>query len=132
MADQIREFKETAVRDGGDTIQETRVVDDSRVDRGHRNNVAERIIWFVGGFIMSILALRFLLSLLGANRENGFADLIYSVSYPFAAPFFGLFNYQTEYGRSRFEFETLVAIAVWGLVTLAIAKLITIGSRSRV
>ena len=129
MPDEIREFKETAVRDGGDTVQETRVVNDSRTDRGYRRNVAEQIIWFVGGFIMAVLALRFLLSLLGANRENGFADLIYTLSYPFAAPFFGLFNYQTQYGTSRFEFETLIAIAVWGLIALAIAKLTNIGRR---
>lgn len=132
MSDQIREFKETAVRDGGDTIQETRVVNDSRTDAAYKRSVAEQIIWFIGGFIISVLALRFVLSMLGANRENGFADLIYSVSYPFAAPFFGLFNYQTQYGTSRFEFETLIAIVVWGLITLAIAKLVTIGRRPQV
>ncbi len=92
--------------------------------------VAERIIYYIGGFIMAIIALRILLALLGANRGNAFASLIYNLSYPFVAPFFGLFNYRVQYGVSRFEFESLVALVVLGLVTMAIAKLVTIGSRS--
>lgn len=130
MAEEIREVRETAVAPDGNRVQSVKTVSDSRTDKAYRANMAERIVWFIGGTIMSLLALRFLLSLLGANRENGFANLIYSLSYPFAAPFFGLFNYQTEYGVSRFEFETLIAILVWGLLTLAVAKLVTLGQRS--
>lgn len=53
----------------------------------HKMNVASRIIWLVLGIIMGLLALRFLLRLLAANPNNGFADFIYSLSHPFAAPF---------------------------------------------
>lgn len=95
----------------------------------HRMNVAERVIWLIVGVIMGLLALRFLLRLLGANQNNGFADFIYSISQPFASPFFGLFNYTADLGRGRFEFETLVAILVYGLLGWLLAKIATVGKR---
>jgi len=91
--------------------------------------VAERVIYLIGGILLGLLAIRFVLSLLGANRGNGFADFIYSVTHPFVAPFFGLFSYKEQFGTSRFEFETLIAMLVYGLVMVVLAKLVTIGSR---
>jgi len=123
MAQVVKEVRQSVVSDDGVDVPQKKVVDE------HGTDVAERIVYFIGGLIMALLALRFLLSLMGANRGNAFASMIYSVSYPFAAPFFGLFNYQANYGVSRFEFETLIAILVWGLVTLAVARLLTIGRR---
>ncbi len=104
-------------------------IDDETTPVEHSTNVAARIISFIGGVIMALLALRFILMLLGANRGNGFVDFIYSASYPFAAPFFGIFNYQEQFGVSRFEFETLIAILFYGLITWALARLVTIGNR---
>lgn len=95
------------------------------------STLAERIIWFIGGLLVVLLSLRVLLSLLGANRENGFADLIYGITYPFVAPFFGLFGYSVEYGVSRFEIETVVAILVYLGITAAVAWLVTIGRARR-
>jgi uncharacterized protein YggT (Ycf19 family) len=92
-------------------------------------NVVARIIYLLGGILLAFLAVRFLLSLLGANRGNGFADFIYSVSHPFVAPFFGLFNYTEQFGRSRFEFETLIAIVVYAIVIAILVRLVTVGSR---
>lgn len=91
------------------------------------DNLAARIIYIIGGTIMGLLAIRFLLSLLGANQANGFANLIYSLSYPFAAPFFGLFSYSAQLGVARFEFETLVAIAVYALLTWFLIRVVTAG-----
>jgi len=95
----------------------------------HRMNVVVRIIWFVGGVVITLLALRFLLRLLGANPSNGFADFVYTLSHPFAAPFFGLFNYSENLASGRFEFETLIAILVYALVAWGLARLVTIGKR---
>ena len=95
----------------------------------HRMNVAERAIWLIAGIIMGLLALRFLLRLLGANPNNGFADFIYTISNPFAAPFFGLFNYDADLGAGRFEFETLIAILMYALLAWVLAKLVTLGKR---
>ena len=107
------------------------VTDDTVVERGadHGMNVAARVISLLGGILLALLAIRFLLSLLGANRGNGFADFIYSASHPFVSPFFGLFNYTEQFGRSRFEFETLIAMVVYGLVTALLVRLVTVGSR---
>jgi hypothetical protein len=72
-----------------------------------------------------LIAIRFVLSLLGANPDNMFADLIYSLSYPLVAPFFGLFGYTLQYGVARFEFESLVAMLVYGLVGYGLARMMS-------
>jgi hypothetical protein len=117
-----------------DPVETTRPVEATEVapvNRGseHGMTVAARVIYLLGGILLGLLAIRFLLSLLGANRGNGFADFIYSASHPFVSPFFGLFNYTEQFGRSRFEFETLVAMAVYALVIAVLVRLVTLGSR---
>ena len=115
-------------------IRETRIVEQS--DNGLASEssfsrtslVIARMIYFVSGLLTTLLAVRFVLALLGANLNNSFADFIYTVSYPFVAPFAGLFNYRTQYGASRFEIETLVSIIVYGIVAWGIVKLLTISS----
>lgn len=94
----------------------------------HRITVAERVVYLIGGILLAILGLRFLLMLLGANSGAGFADFIYSVSHPFVAPFFGLFNYQEQFGATRFEFETLIAMAVYAMVMVIVAKIVALPS----
>ncbi len=114
MAHVYREVKRSTVRD-------------PELSNTYGVIMVARIISLIGSIITGILALRFILSLLAANRSNAFASLIYSLSHPFVAPFFGLFNYQEQVGIVRFEFETLVAIAFWALVTWMVVRLITIG-----
>lgn len=118
-------------------VQETHTYrdrDDIEVDRDstadHSAWTAARIVWLIAGVLEGLLAIRFLLSLLGANRLNAFADFIYSVTQPLVAPFFGLFNYQPQYGVGRFEYETLVAMLVYGLIAWVIARLLTVGTRT--
>lgn len=94
--------------------------------------LAQRIVWYIGGALLILLALRFILALLGANRANQFADLIFSLSAPFVAPFFGLFAYEPVYGQFAFELGTLVAIAVYAALTAGIAKLFTLNRRETV
>jgi hypothetical protein len=92
-------------------------------------NLAARIISLIGGVLLTLLAIRFVLILLGANPLNGFANFIYSVTHPFVAPFFGLFNYDQTLGRAQFEVATLVAMLVYGLLTVLLTKIVTIRSR---
>ncbi len=134
MADRIQEVEETTVSDGV-PVQTTRRVTSSTdtaateravaVDRAG-TSTAERVIYYITGVLLTILAFRFVLSLLGAERGNVFADFIYSLSYPFVSPFFGLFGYTVQYGQNRFEIETLVAMAVYALLGYGIAKLVRI------
>lgn len=138
MVERIQEVEETTVQGALPTTQTRRVTTDTVADRPRAAAVAvgpstiERIIWFIAGFLITLLAIRFVFSLLGANRANGFANFIYAVTYPFVAPFFGLFGYQVRYGVSRFEIETLVAMAVYALLAYGIVKLIRIARKEPV
>lgn len=89
--------------------------------------VAQRVIWYIAGFIITLLVLRFVMFMLGANRESGFVDFIYSISNVFAAPFQGIFP-APVYGEFFFDTASLVAIAVYALVAWGIAKLFTLNS----
>lgn len=95
-----------------------------------RPSIISQIIWLIAGIILLLLGFRFVLALLGANTTNGFAQFIYNASHPFAAPFFGLFHYNNlQYGVSRFEVYTLVAMAVYAAVAWILAYLGNIGRR---
>ena len=88
--------------------------------------VAQRVVWFIVGLISIVIALRFVLLLLGANQSAGFTDFVYSLSSVFVAPFVGILG-QPTYGTSVFEISSLLAIAVYCLIGWGIAKLLTIG-----
>lgn len=111
-------------------LRETRIVergDDRDPDMVDSRAVLTvgRVVYFIAGILTGLLALRFVLALFGANPANPFADFIYTLSRPFVAPFAGLFNVQTQYGASRFELETLIAIAVYTFVAWMIVKFLT-------
>ena len=129
MVERIQEVKQ--VGENSITTDTTRVVDDGGVSAARTHNqgtaTAVRVVWFIAGLLLILLAFRFVFILLGANTANSFASLIYSASYPFARPFFGLFGYSIRYGVSRVELSTLVAMAVYALLAFGIARLITIG-----
>lgn len=93
-------------------------------------NVLTNIVWFVAGVILILLGFRFVLTLLGANPANGFANFIYTTSHPFAAPFFGLFSYNYHYGVSRFEVYTLVAMLVYLVVAWLLTTLVNLNRRN--
>lgn len=95
------------------------------------NNIVERLIYIIGGTLLVLLGLRVLLSLLGANTANAFANLIYTITYPFVVPFFGLFGYEVEYGVSRLEIETIVAILVYAGVIALLARLASVNRPNR-
>ena len=126
MTEDIQKVRETTTR-SGDTVQKTTEVRDPQAKSEHQQNVAERVVWFVAGIILVLLAFRFLLSFLGANTTNGLANFVYSTSHPFVAPFFSLFKYNDYvYGVSRFEVYTLVAILFYAVVAWGIAKMVTL------
>lgn len=85
-----------------------------------------KIVWYVLGLLESLLAIRFVLSLLGANPTNPFANFIYNLTEPFVRPFFSLFHYGINYNVSNFEGYTLVAMLIYLLVVVGFIKLVTI------
>lgn len=93
--------------------------------RASSGTLAKRIVYYIGGVIIAIIALRFLFLLLGANRGSGFVDFIYDLSSIFVAPFVGIFGEPT-FGVSYVETSSIVAIVVYALITVGIGKLFTL------
>lgn len=124
MAQQTQEVRETVVEQDG-VMSRNQVV--SSTDTAGRGRTIEQVVYFILTILEAILGLRVLFSLLGANQSNGFAQLIYTVSYPFVAPFFGIFGYTFKAGVSRLEIETLVAMAIYALAAYLIVKSTRIG-----
>lgn len=87
--------------------------------------VASRVVWYIAGFIIALLAIRIILFLLGANQGSGFVDFIYAVSGVFAAPFTGIFP-TPAYGAFALDTASLVAIVVYALLAWGISKLFTL------
>jgi hypothetical protein len=119
--------KEVTTETTDNTVADPVATENPRTEHGI--TVAERVVYLLGGILLAILGIRFLLMLLGANSGAGFADFIYTISRPFVSPFFGLFNYDETFGRSRFEFETLIAMLVYAVVMVIVAKLVALPSR---
>lgn len=90
------------------------------------------IIYVIGGFIEALIALRFVLRLLGANASNVFVNFIYSWSTPFVAPFSGVFGQDATVvdgvgtaTTSVFDWTALIALVVIGLVVGLLGSLFT-------
>ena len=86
--------------------------------RAHRLNQA---IWLLFGLIEALIAIRFVLKMLGANPNAGFAQFIYGITAPFMAPFVNLFPIQQVNG-SVFEWHALIALVVWALIGWLVAR----------
>lgn len=118
---QVTEVRETA----GDGVRRKTV---ARSTSAPGSIVVQRVIYWIGGALIALLALRFLFQLLGASEGSPFVDFIYAFSAMFVWPFNGIFGEPT-YGASHFDSATLVAIVVYGLLTVGIAKLFALGGR---
>lgn len=99
-----------------------------RDNRAPSSVVARNVVYYIGGAIVSILAIRFLLQLLGANEGNAFVDLVFALSSIFLWPFYGIFG-NPSYGQVQFETSTLFAMLIYGLLTVGIANLFSLRSR---
>lgn len=84
-----------------------------------------RMMWYLLGLLEGLLAIRFVLALLGANPNNGFASLIYAITGVFVAPFRTLFA-TPGFDGSVFELYTLTAMLVYLLAWWAIVRLVEV------
>lgn len=85
-----------------------------------------QIVWYILGLVEALLALRFVLKLLGANQGAGFTDFIYGVTYAFASPFLNVFRV-TQIEGSVFEWTTLLAMFVYWALAIGVIKLFLMG-----
>lgn len=80
-------------------------------------------IWTVFALVEGLIGIRFILRLLGANPDAGFAQVIYGITAPLVAPFVGLFG-TPRFEGSAFEFTSLVAIVVYALLGWVIVRIV--------
>jgi hypothetical protein len=96
---------------------------------GSYNSRAIAAIWWIVAFIDVLIGIRFLLKMFGANPAP-FVRFMYDLTWPLVAPFHGIFN-TDQVGRSIFEPESLVAMAIYALIGWGIVSLIRLMSRPR-
>lgn len=104
------------------------------VEPATHNYRAVQVIWFITSVVTVLIAIRFVLKVLGASLQSGFVTFIYGMTDALVAPFRAIFpGVSTQ--SSTVDVASLVAIVVyalvgWGLV--AMVKLITAprGARS--
>jgi hypothetical protein len=123
---QVTEVRESNTVQDGANVRRQSVATTNSVSG---NVVAKRVIYYIAGFIIALLALRLVLLLLAANQGAPFVDFVYRLSSVFAWPFYGIFSYQPSYGQSTFEVSTVVAIIVYALIAMGLARLFTLTSR---
>ena len=86
-----------------------------------------QIIWIILGIVEILLGLRFVLKLIAANSEAGFAVFIYGITKLFIAPFELLVGTPTA-GDSVLEVTTLIAMGVYALLVWVIVRIIQVAA----
>lgn len=89
------------------------------------NQAVYRVYQFVNYlfWLLNVLLLfRFGLRLIGANPVATFTDFIYTASGPFVAPFLAVIPSTGITAGSVFEWQTLLAIAVYAVLAIAILR----------
>lgn len=124
MADleQTTEVHESTTQPNGVQVQRHDV---SRTTQTSGIVIAQRVIWFIVGVIDVLIAIRFILLLLGANQSAGFVDFVYGITSFFVSPFAGIFG-EPVYGRFMFDWSSVLAVVVYTLIAWGIVKLITL------
>ena len=84
-----------------------------------------RIIWTLLGLLEVLLALRFMLKLIGANAASGFAVFIYGLTGVFTLPFTGLVSTWVS-GKTILEVTTLIAMGIYALLFWGVVRVIPI------
>jgi uncharacterized protein YggT (Ycf19 family) len=86
---------------------------------------AYETVYLIFAIIVGAILIRLLLKLLGANTAVAFTHFMYNVTDPLLAPFRGILPTFVS-GRTVFESSALIAILIYGLVGIALARLIAI------
>ncbi len=120
--EQTTEVHETTTQPDGVKVQRHNV---SRTTQTSGIVIAQRAIWFIIGVINALIAIRFILLLLGANQSTGFVDFIYGITSVLVGPFVGIFG-EPVYGRFLFDWSSILAIVIYSLIAWGIVRLITL------
>jgi hypothetical protein len=83
-----------------------------------------RALYLVLGVVEGLIAIRFVLKLLAANPDAGFAAFVYGLTAPMLAAFTGLLNNPGDASGPLFEVTSLVAMAVYALVGWLLVRIV--------
>jgi YggT family protein len=117
--------EETFVREEPSHATSERVTRDVAAERRQGVLKVTQIIWTLVGILEIALGVRFVLKLIGANPEAGFATLMYNITEPFVAPFTALLGTPTS-GAVVFEVTTLIAMAIYALLAWIVVRVIQV------
>jgi YggT family protein len=92
-----------------------------------RGALVTQIIGAILGILEILLGLRFLLKLIAANPNSGFAVFIYGITKPLVAPFTALVGTPTS-GGTILEVTTLIAMAVYALLFWVVVRVVRIAT----
>jgi len=116
------------------TTTTRKVIKEPTIKTGHSQAVYEtkksifrtyQVVWYFLGVIEVLLGFRIILKIFGADPYSGFANFIYSLSSPFALPFFGVLRTSTApQSVSLIEWSTLIAMAVYWIIAYGIVQLL--------
>ncbi|HSX58095.1 MAG TPA: hypothetical protein VLE47_02360 [Candidatus Saccharimonadales bacterium] len=99
------------------------------VHEEHTTSLAAQIVYFIGGIVMILLALRFLFILIGAG-STGIVNWIYMVTQPLVSPFYGIVGGSALNSVARVEWASLLAMLAVAIITYIIGGLFRILSRT--
>jgi YggT family protein len=97
-----------------------------RAARARRQHVAARVtqgLDYVFYLLYGLLAIRFMLALLGASEAAGFVRFIHGITEPFYAPFGGIVARPSVNG-GFLDFPLLIALLAYALLHLALRGLV--------
>ncbi len=81
-----------------------------------------QLVWYILGLFEALLGFRFILRLIAANPAAGFTDFIYTATRPLVAPFDAVVR-NARVSGSVFDWNTVIAMAVYWLIAWAIVRL---------
>ncbi|MBN2044531.1 MAG: YggT family protein [Anaerolineales bacterium] len=84
---------------------------------------ATQVVWLLFGFLITMIALRIGLKLIGANPLSPIVTLIYGFTDIFLFPFTGLINSPST-GNIVLELSSFFAILIYGLIAWGIERVI--------
>lgn len=114
--------KQTPQQRGTTEAGSTAAAGQSRSERRRRTLAkATQIIWLVTGILEALIGIRFILRLLAANPQAGFARFIYGITSVFLVPFIPLFEDPSANGWVL-EVSSLVAMLVYALAAWGVVR----------
>lgn len=92
--------------------------------------VIAKILYSILLIIETIIAVRFVFMLVGANENNPFVSLVYEISSIFVNPFQNIFDVNWSLGRFYIDVDAVVALVIYMLAAFVAIEINKVFSHS--